>query len=69
MLLVWRNALAVALLAATALLSACNKQNAYVPPPPPKVEVALPLKQTVTPYLNEPRATRPPSIRRRWLRG
>jgi len=53
MLLVWRNALAVALLAATALLSACNKQNTYVPPPPPKVEVAQPLKQTVTPYLNE----------------
>ena len=32
-------------------LAACNEQNAYVPPPPPKVDVALPLKQDVTPYL------------------
>src|SRR3954452_23359412 len=32
-------------------LSACNQQNAYVPPPPPRVEVAVPVKQTVTPYL------------------
>ena len=38
-------------------LAACNEQNAYVPPPPPKVDVALPLKQDVTPYL-KPRATR-----------
>jgi RND family efflux transporter MFP subunit len=52
MLLAWRIASCAGLLAATALLSACNKQNDYVPPPPPKVEVALPLKQTVTPYLN-----------------
>jgi RND family efflux transporter MFP subunit len=34
-----------------ALLSACGEQNAYVPPPPPKVDVAVPVKQTVTPYL------------------
>lgn len=33
------------------LLAACREENAYVAPPPPKVEVALPLKQTVTPYL------------------
>lgn len=33
------------------LLSACSEENTYVAPPPPKVEVALPLKQTVTPYL------------------
>jgi RND family efflux transporter MFP subunit len=52
MLLVWRIASCAGLLAATALLSACNKQNDYVPPPPPKIEVALPLKQTVTPYLS-----------------
>ncbi|HVX37137.1 MAG TPA: efflux RND transporter periplasmic adaptor subunit [Hyphomicrobium sp.] len=32
-------------------LSACGEQNAFVPPPPPKIEVALPLKQTVTRYL------------------
>ena len=51
MLLVWRIALTVASLTGTVLLSACNKQNDYVPPPPPKVDVALPLKRTVTPYL------------------
>src|SRR6187431_2399371 len=32
-------------------LSACGEKNAFVPPPPTKVEVALPLKQTVTRYL------------------
>jgi len=32
-------------------LAACNQQNTYVPPPPPKVDVALPVKQNVTPYL------------------
>jgi RND family efflux transporter MFP subunit len=37
--------------AAAAILSACSEQNTYVPPPPPKVDVALPVKQTVTPYL------------------
>jgi RND family efflux transporter MFP subunit len=45
------NAPAGGLFAVAALLSACSNENAYVPPPPPKVEVALPLKQTVTPYL------------------
>ncbi len=39
------------LVAAMALLPACKEQNAYVPPPPPKVEVALPVKQDVIPYL------------------
>ena len=42
---------AAGLLATGVLLAACREENAYVPPPPPKVEVALPLKQTVTPYL------------------
>lgn len=32
-------------------LSACGEKNAFVPPPPPKVEVATPAKQTVTRYL------------------
>lgn len=32
-------------------LSACKKENAYVPPPPPEVGVAKPLQQAVTPYL------------------
>jgi len=44
----WRIVCGAALALA---LSGCNEQNAYVPPPPPKVDVALPLKQDVTPYL------------------
>lgn len=46
-----RIAPAAGLFAVTILLSACNEQNAYVPPPPPKVDVAVPVKQNVTPYL------------------
>jgi RND family efflux transporter MFP subunit len=38
-------------------LTACNEQNTYVPPPPPKVDVALPVKQNVTPYLEVTGAT------------
>lgn len=35
------------------LLAACKREeNAYVPPPPPQVGVALPLAETVTPYLD-----------------
>jgi RND family efflux transporter MFP subunit len=37
--------------ASAALVAACSEQNSYVPPPPPKVDVALPVKQAVTPYL------------------
>jgi len=33
------------------LLAACGADNRYVASPPPKVTVALPLQQTVTPYL------------------
>ena len=32
-------------------MAACNDKNAYVAPPPPRAQVAVPLKQTVTPYL------------------
>jgi RND family efflux transporter MFP subunit len=32
-------------------LSACGDRNTFIPPPPPKVELAVPLKQTVTRYL------------------
>ena len=39
------------LIGAVALLSACKQENTYVAPPPPKVEVALPVKQDVIPYL------------------
>lgn len=38
-------------LAAALALAGCEKKNAYVPPPPPKVEVATPLQQNVTRYL------------------
>ena len=34
-----------------AFLAACEEQNVYVEPPPPKVTVARPLVQTVTDYL------------------
>lgn len=34
-----------------AAIAACKKENAYVPPPPPPVQVAKPLQQEVTPYL------------------
>src|SRR6266403_1127007 len=36
---------------AVAALSACE-QNAFVPPPPPKVEVAVPVQKPVTRYLD-----------------
>ena len=42
---------AVGLLLPLALLAGCKRQNAYVPPPPPQVAVAQPLRQAVTPYL------------------
>ncbi len=32
-------------------LAGCNEQNAYVPPPPPKVTVAQPVREPVTPFL------------------
>ena len=34
-----------------AVTAACKKENAYVPPPPPQVGVAKPLRQNVMPYL------------------
>jgi RND family efflux transporter MFP subunit len=33
------------------LLAACGQENRFVAPPPPKVTVQLPLRQTFTPYL------------------
>lgn len=38
-------------LAGVLTLAACGEKNAFVPPPPPKIEVAQPLKKTVTRYL------------------
>jgi RND family efflux transporter MFP subunit len=52
MLLASRFALFAGLISVTTFLSGCNEKNDYVPPPPPKVNVSLPQKQTVTPYLN-----------------
>ena len=43
---------------ATTLLGACE-QNSFVPPPPPKVDVALPLKQKITRYLEATGNTAP----------
>lgn len=42
---------AVCALAGVLTLAACGEKNAFVPPPPPKIEVAQPLKKTVTRYL------------------
>jgi RND family efflux transporter MFP subunit len=41
----------VAAVAATAFVLTACEQNAFVPPPPPKVEVAAPLQKNVTRYL------------------
>src|SRR4051794_19205015 len=48
--------LALGLLAAGAICG-CGQQNTYVAPPPPKVDVALPLKQEVIPYIYETGST------------
>lgn len=46
-----RMVVSAALLTGAFALAACSEQNTYEPPPPPKVDVALPVKQNVTPYL------------------
>lgn len=51
MTLYGRFALPAAVILASAGLTACSEENTYVPPPPPKVEVAVPVKQSVTPFL------------------
>ena len=40
-------------LAVAGLLAGCEDANKYVPPPPPQVGVAVPLKESVTAYLEE----------------
>jgi RND family efflux transporter MFP subunit len=46
-----RASLAGLVLALTVLCAACDRKNAYVPPPPPAVTVSHPVKQQVTEYL------------------
>ena len=49
---------AAAALAITAL-AGCDQQNAYVPPPPPKVDVATPVQRPITRYLEATGNTAP----------
>jgi RND family efflux transporter MFP subunit len=49
---------AVFAVAAVGVLSACE-QNSFVPPPPPKVEVALPVQRAITRYLEATGNTAP----------
>ncbi len=46
-----------ATLAALIVLAGCDEKNAYVPPPPPKVTVAPPVKRTVTLFLQSTGST------------
>lgn len=46
-----RRATVACFVASTLALSACGDKNTFVPPPPPKIDVALPLKESVTRYL------------------
>jgi RND family efflux transporter MFP subunit len=46
------------IISAFAILSACE-QNTFVPPPPPKVEVALPAQKSITRYLDATGNTAP----------
>src|SRR5439155_10981626 len=41
----------LAALGAAVMTAACGQENRFVAPPPPKVTVQLPVRQTVTPYL------------------
>ncbi|HVV93322.1 MAG TPA: efflux RND transporter periplasmic adaptor subunit [Hyphomicrobiales bacterium] len=47
-----RKVAPVAVLGVLPLVAACKDDNAYAPPPPPSVEIAQPLRQDVTRYLN-----------------
>jgi RND family efflux transporter MFP subunit len=49
----------VALAALTSLLLAGCEQNSFVPPPPPKVDVAIPVKRAITRYLEATGNTAP----------
>lgn len=51
------RAAGIALIAATSVVGACGDTNKFVPPPPPKLEVAPPLKRTVEQYLSSTGST------------
>ena len=61
----WRAGFAIA---AMGFLSACE-QNTFVPPPPPKVEVAVPLQRPFTRYLESDRQHRRRSRMSIWSRA
>jgi RND family efflux transporter MFP subunit len=46
-----RHRFGLACVAIALIVAACNSENHYVAPPPPKVMVALPTQQDVVPYL------------------
>jgi RND family efflux transporter MFP subunit len=50
--LAYIGCLGTAVIAPALLVSGCGEKNAFIPPPPPKVELALPVKETVTRYLD-----------------
>ncbi|MDE2379110.1 efflux RND transporter periplasmic adaptor subunit [Bradyrhizobium sp.] len=52
----------IAALAAAAALTGCEQKNAFVPPPPPKVDVATPVQRTITRYLEATGNTAPIKI-------
>jgi RND family efflux transporter MFP subunit len=49
--LVWNRRAVPACLLSLGLLAGCGESNTYVPPPPPKVTVAPPVKRAITRYL------------------
>lgn len=49
----------LAALAAVIALSGCEQKNTFVPPPPPKVDVATPVQRTITRYLEATGNTAP----------
>jgi RND family efflux transporter MFP subunit len=48
----WKNSAPLALAALSLFLLTACEQNTFVPPPPPKVEVAVPVQKSITRYLD-----------------
>ena len=50
----FQNAILLALMGFATCLTGCTRQvNEYVPPPPPKVTTALPVRSKITPFLEQ----------------